>query len=92
MPLRNCCLFTWVPSTVGTAFSPLLNVNLVRGIVQRTALSVHIRRVSQHRHKQPSFKTEAVTLMLRAGPRFAQHLSSRRQEGGQLGLATHQFS
>lgn len=92
MLLRSCCLFTCVPSTVGTAFFLLLNVNLVRGIVQRTAVSVHIQRVSQLRQKQPSFKTEALTLMLQAGSRFAQRLSSRRQEGRQLGLATHQFS
>lgn len=63
MPLRSCCLFTGVPSTVGTTFSPPLNVNLVRGVVQRTALNVHIQRDSQLWQSQPSFKTEAYTSM-----------------------------
>jgi len=45
-------------------------------------------RRSQLRQKQPSFKTEAFTAMLWAGPRCAQLLSGSRQ----LGLATRQFS
>lgn len=69
-------------------FSLTLDMNLVRGVVRRTVLSVHIQRDSQLWQNQPSFKTEAFALILQAGHRVAQCLSSRRQEGRQPGLAT----
>lgn len=54
MPSKNCCLFTCLLSTVGIAFSLLLNVTFVRSLVQRTVLSVQIQ----------SFTTLAKTAQL----------------------------